>query len=295
MNYLCRRVLIACFTLILPVAAAAQPVTPQNTPQNTFQNTSVKAAENAAICAAFAKIMALQIELYPKAAKTWYDRQGFAADWVRSLAILNGRQDIDPHDMSLILTQYSSWLLGRLAVAQNRSMQGTNAGNNPGFDPGTDPYVKTAHFIGETCAKTYREADLSAQRHGAAMRQQTTLRANPVPPANIASKQEHISMAPASTFRLEQAQSPIRAKSGHTGFVVDLGTFRDADAAKRASDQMQRQFRQKGMDLWLYITPVTVDGRARLRLHSDGIGLGMTKKLCALAWSLQQACVLTPL
>ena len=100
MHYLCRRVLIACFTLILPVAAAAQPVTPQN----TFQNTSVKAAENAAICAAFAKIMALQIELYPKAAKKWFDRQGFAADRVRSLAILNGRQDIDPHDMSLILT-----------------------------------------------------------------------------------------------------------------------------------------------------------------------------------------------
>ena len=126
--------------------------------------------------------------------------------------------------------------------------------------------------------KTYREADLSAQRHSAAMCQQTTLRANPVPPANIASKREHVSMAPASTFRLEQAQSPIRAKSGNTGFVVDLGTFRSADAAKRALDQMQRQFRKKGMDLWLYITPVKVDGRARLRLHSDGIGLGMTKK-----------------
>jgi len=40
-----------------------------DTAQNTFQNTSIKAAENAAICAAFAKIMALQIELYPKAAK----------------------------------------------------------------------------------------------------------------------------------------------------------------------------------------------------------------------------------
>jgi len=128
-------------------------------------------------------------------------------------------------------------------------MQGANAGNNPSFDPGTDPYVKTAHFIGETCAKPYSEANLSAQRHGAAIRQQTTHRASSVPPTKIASKQEHASMAPAWTFRLEEAQSPIRAKSGNTGFVVDIGTFRSADAAKRALDQMQRQFRQKGMDL----------------------------------------------
>jgi len=41
---------------------------------------------------------------------------------------------------------------------------------------------------------------------------------------------------------------------------------------------MQKQFRKNGVNLWPYITPVTVDGRARLRLHSDSIGLGMTKK-----------------
>ncbi|MBL6595960.1 MAG: hypothetical protein ISP43_03905 [Candidatus Puniceispirillum sp.] len=61
MPYICRRILIACFTVILPVAAAAQPASPQDTP--------VKAAENATICAAFAKVRELQIELYPKAAK----------------------------------------------------------------------------------------------------------------------------------------------------------------------------------------------------------------------------------
>jgi len=61
MRYLCRRILIACFTVILPVAAAAQPATPQDTP--------VTAAENATICATFAKVMELQIELYPNAAK----------------------------------------------------------------------------------------------------------------------------------------------------------------------------------------------------------------------------------
>jgi len=51
MRYLCRRILIACFTVILPVAAAAQPATPQDAP--------AKAAENATICAAFAKVMEL--------------------------------------------------------------------------------------------------------------------------------------------------------------------------------------------------------------------------------------------
>lgn len=61
MRYLCRRILIACFTVILPVAAAAQPATPQDAP--------VKAAENPTICAAFAKVMELQIELYPNTAK----------------------------------------------------------------------------------------------------------------------------------------------------------------------------------------------------------------------------------
>lgn len=40
---------------------------------------------------------------------------------------------------------------------------------------------------------------------------------------------------------------------------------------------MQQQFRKNGVNLWPNITPVTVDGRARLRLHSDSIGPDMTK------------------
>ena len=49
--------------------------------------------------------------------------------------------------MDLILSQYSVWLLGRLAVTQNRSEHGANIVNKPRFDPGTDPYATTAQII----------------------------------------------------------------------------------------------------------------------------------------------------
>jgi len=133
--------------------------------------------------------------------KKCYDRLDFAADRLRSLAILNERQGIDPHDMDLILSQYSVWLLGRLAVTQNRSEHGANIVNKPRFDPGTDPYATTAQIIGKKCAKPYREAGLSAQRHSSAITQ--TL-AKHIPPAKIAVKQQNGVMTPESTLRREQ-------------------------------------------------------------------------------------------
>jgi hypothetical protein len=51
---------------------------------------------------------------------------------------------------------------------------------------------------------------------------------------------------------------------------------------------------QNAINLWLYITPATVDGRARFRLQSDTLQLDESKRLCTIAWAAQQACVLTP-
>ena len=86
----------------------------------------------------------------------------------------------------------------------------------------------------------------------------------------------------------------IKPRSSETGYHVDLGTFRTLVAAKRASRQLQHWLGQSAINLWLYITPATVDGRARFRLQSDTLQLDESKRLCTIAWVAQQARVLTP-
>ena len=89
-------------------------------------------------------------------------------------------------------------------------------------------------------------------------------------------------------------QQMITPRSSESGYHVDLGTFRTLFAAKRASRQLQHWLGQNAINILLFITPVTVDGRARLRLHSDTLQLDESKRLCIIAWAAQQACVLTP-
>ena len=68
-------------------------------------------------------------------------------------------------------------------------------------------------------------------------------------------------------------QQMIKPRSSETGYHADLGTFRTLVAAKRASHQLQHWLGQNAINLWLYITPATVDGRARFRLQSDTLQL----------------------
>jgi hypothetical protein len=71
----------------------------------------------------------------------------------------------------------------------------------------------------------------------------------------------------------------IAPPSSETGYHVDHGTFRTLFAAKRASRQLQHWLGQNAINIWLFITPVTVDGRARSRLHSDTLQLAESKRL----------------
>ena len=89
-------------------------------------------------------------------------------------------------------------------------------------------------------------------------------------------------------------QQTITPRSSKTGYHVDLDTFRTLFAAKRASRQLQHWLGQDAINIWFYITPATVDRRARLRLHSDTLQLAKSNQLCTIAWAAQQACVLTP-
>lgn len=269
MPFLCHRILIGVLIIIWPLAAAAQ--------LEPAQDDTIKTAENAAICGAFAKIMGLQTGLYPKAAKQWHDRHDFAAETVRKIALQNGRQDIGHDDINLIMAQYANWLLGRL-TADGRQR-----------DP--ESYQKTASLIGRKCGKIYHQADLRAIRQLPAHHTSQTKakKTHGTPPHS-----HPVIITQTPDIRLQRHQSPLRLKYGNTGYVVDLGSFRDAQAAKRASDQMQHWLRLHNIDIWLHITPVIVDGRLRLRLHSGRLQLDMTNKLCAVAWAAQQACVLTP-
>jgi hypothetical protein len=74
-------------------------------------------------------------------------------------------------------------------------------------------------------------------------------------------------------------QQMIKPRSSETGYHVDLGTFRTLFTAKRSSRQLLHWLGQNANNLWLYITPVTVDGQARLRLHSDTLQLDESKRL----------------
>ena len=68
----------------------------------------------------------------------------------------------------------------------------------------------------------------------------------------------------------------ITARSSETRYHVDLGTFLTLFAVKRASRQSQHWLDQDAINIWFYITHVTVDGRARLRLPSDTLQLAIS-------------------
>ena len=271
MQSLCHR-FVVCFTIIIwsfGVAAAQHDAPPQKH--------NIKAAENAAICAAFAKIMGMQTSLYPKAAKRWHGRQHHATNQMRDIAIQNGRQYIDQQDIDLNAARYASWILGRLT---NDDRQITPNASQ-----------KTGKLIGETCTKIFYHADLSSVKQAAANPNNDKDASNirPKTPRN-----DHMVATMARTLMPPINQQMITPRSSGSGYHVDLGTFRTLFAAKRASRQLQHWLGQNAINLWLYITPVTVDGRARLRLHSDTLQLDESKRLCTIAWAAQQACVLTP-
>mgnify|MGYP000013160540 FL=1 len=271
MRSLCHKLMVclAIMTWSFGVAAATHDAPPQNH--------NIKVAENAAICAAFAKIMGLQTSLYPKAAKQWHGRQHYAANQMRDIATQNGRQDIDQQDIDMITARYGSWLLGRLTVDDRQ------------IDPNT--FQQMVKLIGEKCTKIFYHADLSNRKKAAA-----------TPNTNKGNSNTHRETPRDSQIIVSLARPSmppinphvIKPRSSETGYKVDLGTFRTLFAAKRASRQLQHWLGQHEINLWLYITPVTVDGRARLRLHSDTLKLDESKRLCTVAWAAQQACVLTP-
>jgi len=89
-------------------------------------------------------------------------------------------------------------------------------------------------------------------------------------------------------------QQMIKPRSSKTGHHADISTFCTLFAAKRSSRQLQRWLGQNAINLWFYITPVTVDGRARFQLHTDTLQLDESKRLCTVAWTAQQACAPTP-
>ncbi|MDA8535836.1 hypothetical protein N9L23_00520 [Alphaproteobacteria bacterium] len=271
MQSLCHR-FVVCFTIIIwsfGVAAAQHDVPPQNH--------NIKAAENAAICAAFAKIMGLQTSLYPKAAKQWHGRQHHATNQMRDIAIQNGRQDIDQQDIDMITARYASWILGRLTNDDHQIDQ--------------NAFQKTGKLIGQTCTKIFYHADLSSLKQAAA-NPNTDKDASIPRPETPHDDPMVITMVRKSIPPINQQM--IKPRSSETGYHVDLGTFRTLFAAKRASRQLQHWLGQNAINLWLHITPVTVDGRAGLRLHSDTLQLDESKRLCTIAWAAQQACVLTP-
>jgi hypothetical protein len=271
MQSLCHR-FVVCFTIIIwsfGVAAAQHDAPPQKD--------NIKAAENAAIFAAFAKIMGMQTSLYPKAANRWHGLQHHATNQMRDIAIQNGHQDIDKQDIDMITARYASWILGRLT---NDDRQ---------IDP--NAFQKTGKLIGETCTKIFYHADLSSVKQASAKpnTDKDTSNIRPKTPRN-----DYMVATMARTAMPPINQQIITPRSSETEYHVDLGTFRTLFAAKRASRQLQHWLGQNAINLCLYITPVTVDGRARLRLHSDTLQLDEAKRLCTIAWAAQQACVLTP-
>ncbi|MDA8610799.1 hypothetical protein N9L35_00285 [Alphaproteobacteria bacterium] len=146
-------------------------------------------------------------------------------------------------------------------------------------------------MIGQTCTKIFYHADLSSLKQAAA--NPNTDKDTSIPrPETPHDDPMVITMVRKSIPPINQQM--IKPRSSETGYHVDLGTFRTLFAAKRASRQLQHWLGQNAINLWLYITPVTVDGRARLRLHSDTLQLDESKRLCTIAWAAQQACVLTP-
>ncbi|WP_443646726.1 hypothetical protein [Candidatus Ponderosibacter sp. Uisw_141_02] len=221
--------------------------------------------------------MGMQTSLYPKAAKRWHGRQHHATNQMRDIAIQNGRQGIDQQNIDLITARYASWILSRL-TNDDRQI-------NP------NAFQKTGKLIGEACTKIFYHADLSSVKQAAANPNTDKDASNirPKTPSN-----DHMVATMARTSMPPINQQMITPRSSGSGYHVDLGTFRTLFAAKRASRQLQHWLGQNAINLWLYITPVTVDGRARLRLHSDTLQLDESKRLCTIAWAAQQACVLTP-
>ena len=152
-------------------------------------------------------------------------------------------------------------------------------------------FQKTGKLICQTCTKIFYHADLSSLKQTAA-NPNTDKDTGTLRPETSHDDPMVITMVKKSIPPINQQM--IKPRSSETGYHVDLGTFRTLFAAKRASRQLQHWLGQNAINLWLDITPVPVDGRARLRLHSDTLQLNESKRLCTIAWAAQQACVLTP-
>ena len=185
---------------------------------------------------------------------------------MRDIAIQNGRQDIDQQDIDMITARYASWILSRLTNDDRQIDQ--------------NAFQKTGKLIGETCTKIFYHADLSSLKQAAA-NPNTDKDASTRRPQTPRDDPMIATMARTSIPPINQQM--IKPRSSETGYHVDLGTFRTLFAAKRASRQLQHWLGQNAINLWLYITPVTVDGRARLRLHSDTLQLDESKRLCTIA------------
>jgi hypothetical protein len=221
--------------------------------------------------------MGLQTSLYSKAAKQLHSRQHQATNQMRDIAIQNGRQDIDQQDTDMITARYASWILSRLTNDDRQIDQ--------------NAFQKTGKLIGETCTKFFYHTALSSLKQTAAnpntdkdasTRRPQTPRDNP-----MIATMARTSMPPIN-------QQMFKPRSIETGYHDDLGTFRSLFAAKRASCQLQHWLGQNATNLWIYITPITGDGRALFRLHNYTLQLDQSKRLCTIASTAQQACALKP-
>ena len=221
--------------------------------------------------------MGLQTSLYSKAAKQLHSRQHHATNQMHDIAIQNGRQDIDQQDTDMITARYASWILSRLTNDDRQIDQ--------------NAFQKTGKLIGETCTKFFYHTDLSSLKQTAAnpntdkdasTRRPQTPRDNP-----MIATMARTSMPPIN-------QQMFKPRSIETGYHGDLGTFSTLFAAKRASRQLQHWLGQNATNLWIYITPITGDGRALFRLHNYTLQLDQSKRLCTIASTAQQACALKP-